>query len=262
MDNAIFQKLQEAVEWPCRSRDWFALAEQAVNTVYALGEHPEELADRLIKNLTRRAFAPEKPLPSATQASASEKEADENAMDEDMPEGSQAPEGSVAPEGSQAPVGSQAPASSQQPDEAGDAFKLSQLLFVVGHVAIKHIVHLELIEREWKRQKQEKEMGACAFDGLGLSNADAMRMFGTQPTSWRRAATTVRWERRTRTTLTRSRGTRRMRLASGSMPCARQSCCSARTRCSRSTATCSSISAAPRTSTRSVAGVRSNRCDG
>jgi condensin complex subunit 1 len=44
-------------------------------------------------------------------------------------------------------------------DDTGDAFELSQLLFVVGHVAIKHIVYLELVEREWKRQKQEKEIG-------------------------------------------------------------------------------------------------------
>ena len=42
---------------------------------------------------------------------------------------------------------------------SGDAFELSQLLFVVGHVAIKQIVYLELVEREWKRQKDEKEKG-------------------------------------------------------------------------------------------------------
>ena len=43
--------------------------------------------------------------------------------------------------------------------DVGDAFELSQLLFVVGHVAIKQIVFLELIEREWKRQKDEKQTG-------------------------------------------------------------------------------------------------------
>jgi condensin complex subunit 1 len=47
--------------------------------------------------------------------------------------------------------------------DIGDAFELSQLLFVVGHVAIKHIVFLELVEREWKRQKDEKTAGACYF---------------------------------------------------------------------------------------------------
>ena len=43
--------------------------------------------------------------------------------------------------------------------DVGDAFELSQLLFIVGHVAIKHIVFLELVEREWKRQKDEKQAG-------------------------------------------------------------------------------------------------------
>jgi len=43
--------------------------------------------------------------------------------------------------------------------DVGDAFELSQLLFVVGPVAIKHIVFLELVEREWKRQKDEKTAG-------------------------------------------------------------------------------------------------------
>jgi hypothetical protein len=39
----------------------------------------------------------------------------------------------------------------------------SQLLFVVGHVAIKHIVLLELVEREWKRQKDEKTAGTLFY---------------------------------------------------------------------------------------------------
>lgn len=34
-----------------------------------------------------------------------------------------------------------------------DAFDLSRLLFLVGHIAIKQIVHLENIESEWKRRK-------------------------------------------------------------------------------------------------------------
>ena len=43
-------------------------------------------------------------------------------------------------------------------DGTGDAFELSQLLFVAGHVAVEHIVYLELAEGEWIRQKQEKEL--------------------------------------------------------------------------------------------------------
>jgi condensin complex subunit 1 len=49
--------------------------------------------------------------------------------------------------------------STSEEKDLGDVFHLSQLLFVVGHVAIKHIVFLELVEREWKRQKDEKQLG-------------------------------------------------------------------------------------------------------
>jgi len=40
-----------------------------------------------------------------------------------------------------------------------DTFRLSQLLSVVGHVGLKQLVFLETIEREWKRQKDEKLAG-------------------------------------------------------------------------------------------------------
>jgi len=40
-----------------------------------------------------------------------------------------------------------------------EGFELSQLLFVVGQVAIKQMVFLELVEREWKRQKDEQQTG-------------------------------------------------------------------------------------------------------
>lgn len=52
---------------------------------------------------------------------------------------------------------------SQQSVKAEDgatAFHLAQLVFVVGHVAIKHIVYLELVEREFKRRKDETAKGA------------------------------------------------------------------------------------------------------
>lgn len=41
------------------------------------------------------------------------------------------------------------------------AFRVAQLLFVVGHVALKQIVYLELVEREFKRRKalQEADQG-------------------------------------------------------------------------------------------------------
>lgn len=37
--------------------------------------------------------------------------------------------------------------------ESFSALKLSKLCFMIGHVAMKEIVHLESIESEWKRRK-------------------------------------------------------------------------------------------------------------
>lgn len=146
MDNSIFRKLRDTLEHPCRSKEWFPLAEQAINTVYALGDHPDVWCDALIKNLTRRAF---EPRPAATPPPTEPKDTD--VMDEDR----------VNPDASQMqdPDATQADAKPKQGapgQDTGDAFELSQLLFVVGHVAIKHIAYLELVEREWKRQKDEK----------------------------------------------------------------------------------------------------------
>jgi condensin complex subunit 1 len=50
MDSPVFRKLQQAIEHPCRPREWFVLAEQATNTVYALGNQPDILSDTLIIN--------------------------------------------------------------------------------------------------------------------------------------------------------------------------------------------------------------------
>jgi condensin complex subunit 1 len=150
MDSAVFRKLQEAIEHPCRSREWFALSEQAINTVYALGDRPEVLSNTIIRNLTQRAFRRREKQPPEEE----EDLAAPDAMDEDRPQSTQ-PLISMMPGSTQGG----ASAAAKKSDDTGDAFELSQLLFVVGHVAMKHIVFLELVEREWKRQKQEKELG-------------------------------------------------------------------------------------------------------
>ncbi|KAI0338960.1 hypothetical protein BDW22DRAFT_1401081 [Trametopsis cervina] len=147
MDNPLFKKLQEAIERPCRSKDWFAMAEQALNTVYALAERPDLFCDQLIKDLTARAFG-------TKQADAPASKQDPENMDGDVEMDLD------HPDGTQDNVDA-APADKN----TGDAFVLAQLLFVVGHVAIKHIVFLELVERELKRQKHERETAEKAAKG-------------------------------------------------------------------------------------------------
>ncbi|EDR03599.1 uncharacterized protein LACBIDRAFT_155822, partial [Laccaria bicolor S238N-H82] len=152
MTNPIFRKLQDAVNHPCRSREWFGFAEQVINTVYALGEHPDVFCNELIKKFTIKAFTPRAPKPAAPKTNNETPETDPDAMAEDHP-------GDVTQNSlyTATQVSTHGTQQDDKEKDVGDAFELSQLLFIVGHVAIKQIVFLELVEREWKRQKDEKQ---------------------------------------------------------------------------------------------------------
>lgn len=125
------------------------MAEQVINTVYALGEHPDTFCNEVIKKLTIRAFSRPKVASGDPPV-----EKDPDAMNEDHPGDTTI---------GSADMSMHDPTQSTQEDDGekdlGEAFELSQLLFVVGHVAIKQIVFLELVEREWKRQKDERQAG-------------------------------------------------------------------------------------------------------
>jgi condensin complex subunit 1 len=142
------------------------MAEQAINTIYLLGEQPDGLCGEIIKNLTARVFS----APSSSTAPDVSGEADTDAEGGETAD--EAGEGDVtatlspsktatllSPTKTATISGSPAKtvhsrAGSPGNDTAG-SFALAQLLFVVGHTAIKHIVYLELVEREFKRRKDE-----------------------------------------------------------------------------------------------------------
>ena len=130
------------------------MAEQAINTIYALAQRPDILCDNIIKNLTRRAFAPKKP----TTPPVAKQDPDAMVEDDDTEEANRTTTQTEAAE----------------EKDVGDAFELSQLLFIVGHVAIKHIVYLELVEREWKRQKHEREQGRISVTCQPRIRADTL----------------------------------------------------------------------------------------
>lgn len=46
--------------------------------------------------------------------------------------------------------------SMEEEEKAINILSLSKLLFVVGHVAIKQVIHLEYIEQQWKQQQQQQ----------------------------------------------------------------------------------------------------------
>ncbi|BFZ56733.1 condensin complex non-SMC subunit Cnd1 [Savitreella phatthalungensis] len=55
----IFVQLQHIVITPHASSAWFAVAEQAINAIYALAEQPDEIASDIIRSLTSSVFGGE-----------------------------------------------------------------------------------------------------------------------------------------------------------------------------------------------------------
>ncbi|KAI9242455.1 MAG: armadillo-type protein [Podila humilis] len=128
MDHPIFTKLSNLIDHPTTSKNWFAVAEQALNTIYLLGEHPDILCGDIIKARCKTIFnlQEDEPSPSVEPSSTP----DVNMVSEDLTVHLNAENAFVI-----------------------DSWQLSQLLFIVGHVAMKHIVHMEVIEEEFKRRK-------------------------------------------------------------------------------------------------------------
>ncbi|KAH7098364.1 non-SMC mitotic condensation complex subunit 1-domain-containing protein [Auriculariales sp. MPI-PUGE-AT-0066] len=124
-------------------------------------ERPDLLCDTIIKGFTRRVFG-------------QQAEGLQGRSTPIPPQGNQQQDVSMDEAGSETVIdktldesltGADATALSAdltQSSDRGDSFVLSQLLFIVGHVAIKQIVFLELVEREWKRQK---EVGKATAEG-------------------------------------------------------------------------------------------------
>ncbi|KAF8935517.1 armadillo-type protein [Dissophora ornata] len=136
MDHPIFIKLGQLIDHPTTSKKWFAVVEQALNTIYLLGEHPDILCGDIIKTRCRAIFDLQETGDSLLDQ-----------MSIDVPMSAMSEDLTVNVE-----------------DEfLIDSWQLSQLLFIVGHIAIKHIVHMEVIEEEFKRRKaaagNEKKKG-------------------------------------------------------------------------------------------------------
>ena len=127
-DHAILLRLAEMTELVSDSKEWFGVAEQAIGAIYTLSKYPDTLCSEILRRKTRSVFQQraDESSSGATQTSAGE-----DSLPSPPPEEPQKQhQGSLA---------------------------LSQLLFIVGHIAIKQIVHLELCELDFKRRKAEKE---------------------------------------------------------------------------------------------------------
>ncbi|KAJ4991414.1 condensin complex subunit 1 [Stagonosporopsis vannaccii] len=145
-DHAVLVRLAAMCELESDSKEWFGVADQAISAIYVLSKHPDVLCSEIIRQVAKRVFAPK--APSRPSTSSGPKGDDAEPMDVDA-EPMDVDDDKEMPD---------APAiDASQSKKQNSALALSQLLFIVGHVAIKQIVHLELCELEFKRRKAEKE---------------------------------------------------------------------------------------------------------
>ncbi|KAJ5885305.1 hypothetical protein N7495_009815 [Penicillium taxi] len=141
-DHAVLTKLVAVLEIVSDSKEWYGVAEQAISAIYALSKHPDVLCSDILRRKTQFIFQPQPQHPSSyTNASG----------DDQM----------------QVTASTETQELKQRPASAA----LSQLLFVVGHIAIKQIVHLELCELDFKRRKAEQEKTKTA-EAIAQKKAD------------------------------------------------------------------------------------------
>ncbi|ORY51018.1 ARM repeat-containing protein [Rhizoclosmatium globosum] len=166
MNDPIFTRLCQLMLIPTKSYNWFGFAEQAINTIYSLSEHPDSLCGHVLQVVAERIFQNE----SSSVDEVAESFKSVLNLDKEPAE----PVIALAAEGSQeGPAEDTAVASEDMNTKKMstnsnmcDAFELSKLCFLVGHIGIRQIAHLEAIEQEWKRRKATKEKTASSTDEL------------------------------------------------------------------------------------------------
>ncbi|KAH0593575.1 hypothetical protein MHUMG1_08713 [Metarhizium humberi] len=154
-DHAVLGRLAAIAEVQSESKEWYGVAEQAINAIYAISKHPDVLCSEIIRRKTKHVFAQSRPGSRPTSKDET-KGVPDITMNQTMHQIVQV----------------------DKPKSRDNAVNLSQLLFIVGHVAIKQIVHLELCELDFKRRKQEKEKQTPAKTDKDKEDADELDLIG------------------------------------------------------------------------------------
>jgi condensin complex subunit 1 len=131
-DHAVIVRLAAMAEMVSSSKEWFGVAEQAIGAIYGLSKHPDTLCSDILRRKTKHVFTPRVKPRRSSDVSMTDVDAEPAKENAEVEEAT-------------------------KEDAEKPASALSQLLFIVGHVAIKQIVHLELCEQDFKRRKAEKE---------------------------------------------------------------------------------------------------------
>ena len=145
------------------------MAEQAINTIYGLGDQPDALCSTILREMTTRVFDPPAvATPPPTEDTEGGEEDVEPNEDTEMADDTD------ARSMSRQPSNASLPAATPTPDDPllADAFALSQLIFVAGHCAIKQLVHLELVERDIKRRRVEADKTKAGGKAAGQDELD------------------------------------------------------------------------------------------
>ncbi|KAI4260919.1 MAG: hypothetical protein LQ352_000074 [Teloschistes flavicans] len=166
-DHAVLVRLASMVEIVSDSKEWFGVAEQAISAIYTLSKHPDTLCSEILRRKTRHVF-----------------EQQAVSQDPDAMDGIEGQDTLPSP-----------PPEQPQRKQKG-TLALSQLLFIVGHTAIKQIVHLELCELDFKRRKAEKEKNkpsnASSTKGASADRDELDQIGGTTEDDFTEAMTHIR----------------------------------------------------------------------
>ncbi|KAF2730073.1 hypothetical protein EJ04DRAFT_545940 [Polyplosphaeria fusca] len=147
-DHAVLVKLAAITDIESDSKEWFGVVEQAISAIYVLSKHPDVLCSEILRRKTKLVFAQQNARPASSHSAAEEHSQLASLVEEEQADATQVP------------------TKKQNP-----AVALSQLLFIVGHVAIKQIVHLELCELEFKRRKAEKDKKTAPRESVAPSES-------------------------------------------------------------------------------------------
>ena len=153
-DNAVLRMLGSILITSSQSREWYGMAEQAIAAIYVLSEHPDILCSEVLRHTTKTVFAQTQHRKSFSRSPSPIQETVE--MDVDGPDEVDRSGDDGAVEQPERPSSPVQPALTNE-SKHKPAVVLSQLLFMVGHIAIKQIVHLELCELDFKRRKHDQE---------------------------------------------------------------------------------------------------------
>ncbi|KAI8645568.1 non-SMC mitotic condensation complex subunit 1-domain-containing protein [Parasitella parasitica] len=173
-NHPMFARLRDVIESPTESQLWFSLAEQAVNTIFLLCKNPEALCEEIIRDKTIKVFGVKEATTSWSPSPLN--------MDSSVPLESSLMEYDMIQQALPIP---------QHPIYQ-NPMELSQLFFLVGHVALKEIVHLEIVEAAWKRKKSEKEKDEQKGDGQTAVDDELEQVGGTTEDDIGEAMTRIR----------------------------------------------------------------------